>query len=164
MKSIRLAATGAFVLTVVILATAAMATAEVIGAHLDGFDEVPALSSPGSGLFFGNIRPDGSAIDYILYYEIEGAAVTVAHIHVGQRGVSGGIAAFLCGGGGKPACPSPSGSVSGTVEAADINGPSAQGVATGELAEVIRAIRKGAAYVNVHSSGFPSGEIRGQLR
>jgi CHRD domain len=39
----------------------------------------------------------------------------------------------------------------------------AQGIAPGELAEVLRAIRANAAYVNVHTVGFPSGEIRGQF-
>ena len=39
-----------------------------------------------------------------------------------------------------------------------------QGVAPGEFDELIRAIRAGVAYVNVHSSTFPAGEVRGQLR
>lgn len=40
----------------------------------------------------------------------------------------------------------------------------AQGIAPGEFAEVVAAIRNGVAYANVHSAKFAGGEIRGQLR
>jgi hypothetical protein len=69
---------------------------------------------------------------------------------------------FLCGGGGKPACPA-SGTVTGTLVAADVVGPTGQGIAAGEFAELVSAIRAGATYVNVHTSTFPGGEIRAQL-
>ena len=39
-----------------------------------------------------------------------------------------------------------------------------QGIAPGQLNELIAAIRAGVAYVNVHSTKFPGGEVRGQLR
>jgi hypothetical protein len=42
-------------------------------------------------------------------------------------------------------------------------GPAGQGVAAGEFAEVLQAIRAGAAYANVHTTNFPAGEIRGQV-
>jgi hypothetical protein len=45
-----------------------------------------------------------------------------------------------------------------------VTGPAGQGVAAGELADLIRAIRAGAAYVNVHTATYPTGEIRGQIR
>ena len=86
------------------------------------------------------------------------------HIHLAQRHVPGVVVAFLCGGGGKPPCPSPGGTVSGTITAADIVGPAEQGIAPGEFGEVVRALRAGATYVNVHSELFPAGEIRGQIR
>jgi hypothetical protein len=39
----------------------------------------------------------------------------------------------------------------------------AQQISAGELAEVIAAIRAGAAYANVHTNLSPAGEIRGQI-
>ena len=87
-----------------------------------------------------------------------------AHIHVGQKGVNGGVSVFFCGGGGKPACPaSNSGSVSGTITAADVVGPTAQGFAVGDITPVIAALRAGFTYANMHTAKFPAGEIRGQV-
>jgi hypothetical protein len=56
------------------------------------------------------------------------------------------------------------GSATGTITAASVIGPAGQLVSATELAEVIRMIRNGAAYVNVHTTGVPSGEIRGLIR
>jgi hypothetical protein len=50
------------------------------------------------------------------------------------------------------------------VTAEQVIGPNGQGVAPGEFAEVLNAMRRGVAYVNVHSSRSPGGEIRGQLQ
>ena len=70
---------------------------------------------------------------------------------------------FLCGGGGQAPCPNSEGTVTGTVTAANIIGPSGQGVAPGEFDEAIQAMRDGAAYANVHTVLYPPGEIRGQI-
>ena len=71
---------------------------------------------------------------------------------------------FFCGGGGKPACPaSNSGSVSGTITAADVVGPTAQGFVAGDITPVIAALRAGFTYANMHTTKFPVGEIRGQI-
>jgi hypothetical protein len=133
-------------------------------ADLEGFQEVPAISTAGEGKFRAKISKDESMIEFELSYsDLEGGAVLFAHIHLGQVGVNGGVAAFLCGGGDKPACPS-SGTVTGTIVAADIIGPAGQGIAPGELSEVIHAMRAGKTYVNVHTTTFSGGEVRGQIK
>ena len=130
-------------------------------ARLHGFEETPAISTRAQGQFRALVTP--SAIHFTLTYSNLEAPVTAAHIHLAQRDVAGGIIAFLCGGGGKPACPQ-SGTVTGTITPADIIGPATQGIAPGEFREVIRAMLAGVTYANVHSQMFPAGEIRGQLR
>jgi len=135
-----------------------------VKARLQGFNEVPAVSSTGTGRFQARIVDD-SSIDFELTYEgLEGTATTAAHVHLGNKSDSGGVSYFLCGGGGRPACTATSGTFTGTVTAADVVGPAAQGIAPGEIAEIIRAMRAGITYANVHTSKHPSGEIRGQLR
>jgi hypothetical protein len=76
---------------------------------------------------------------------------------------------FLCsnlgnGPAGTASCPgTTSGEVTGTITAAQVIGPVPQGITAGEFDELLEAIRAGVAYVNVHTSTFPAGEIRGQL-
>lgn len=131
-------------------------------ARLNGFQQVPTLFSTGSGVFSAKILADGTTLSYTLTYT--GLTGTMAaHIHLGERGTNGGVIAFLCGGGGKPACPTSSGTVSGTITAADIIGPSTQGLSAGQFANFLTALRAGATYVNVHTTAFPGGEIRGQI-
>jgi hypothetical protein len=138
---------------------------------LIGYEEVPAVSTVASGEFSARISNDDTQIDYELNYaDLEGA-VTQAHIHLGQRGVNGGISVWLCGNlgpgvtppAGTPACPPPPATVTGTLTAANVVGPTGQGIAPGEFAELIRAIRAGKTYANVHSTKFPGGEIRSQI-
>ena len=87
-----------------------------------------------------------------------------AHVHLGRPGITGGVSFFLCGGGGQPACPTgTSGTVTGTVTAANVLGPAGQGIAAGEFNKVIQAMRAGATYANIHTTLFPGGEIRGHI-
>lgn len=140
------------------------AAAQLVGTGLSGFEEVPVISTSGSGAFFARIVGD-TAIDFVLVYEdLEGGTVTAAHIHLGQVGVNGAIVIHFCGTGGKPACPPTPGTLAGTVTSADVVAVPAQGIAAGDLAEVIRAIRVGKAYANVHTTTYPGGEVRGQIK
>jgi len=78
--------------------------------------------------------------------------------------VNGGVTVFLCTnlGNGPVAtqpCPAPPATVAGTIVAADVspNIPATaaarqQGLNTGEIDELIKAMRDGATYVNVHST------------
>jgi hypothetical protein len=137
--------------------------------RLIGYQEVPSVSTVASGDFDARIVSN-SRIEWKLSYRSLEGAVQQAHIHFGQRSVNGAISVFLCtnlgnGPAGTQACPAPPATISGTIQAGDVTGgAAAQGIAAGELAELIAAIRAGKTYANVHSTKFPGGEIRAQLR
>jgi hypothetical protein len=151
-------------LFVVAIAGGTASAAESFTANLVGREEVPPVSTTGRGFFFGSLDEGETTLTFLLLYvDLEGTP-SAAHIHFGPTGVAGGVVAFLCGGGGKPACPANGTQLTGTVTAADVTGPAGQGIAAGEFAELVRAMRAGDTYVNVHTNQFPSGEIRGQLR
>jgi CHRD domain-containing protein len=161
-------------LSIVLLAASVPAQAQGGTAitRLRSFEEVPAASTPGGGFFTGTINEDGTEIEYELnYFNIEGN-VTQAHLHFGQRSVNGGIVVFLCsnlgnGPAGTQACPTKSGTITGTITAANVlaasNPPGGQSFFAGEFAALLRGIRAGVVYANVHTDQLPGGSIRGQL-
>jgi len=160
------------VLTFAVLALLTVAVTGVVAgndgsrarATLTGYQEVPTVSSMGRGEFRATIDDGAQVINYSLTLGgTFNSPPFVAHIHLGQRGVNGGVSAFLCGGGGKPAC-NASGTVTGTITPADVIGPVPQGIAAGEWAELVAAIRAGVTYANAHSAAQPGGEIRGQVK
>ena len=142
---------------------------------LSGYDEVPSVSTGANGEFNARISNDESKIDWDLSYSDLEGAVQQAHIHFGNAGVNGGITVFLCtnlgnGPAGIQPCPAAPATISGTILAADVspNIPATaaartQGLNTGELGELISAMRNGSTYVNVHSTTWPGGELRSQI-
>jgi hypothetical protein len=166
--------TGAFaVLVVGSYATADSGKKSVSTGPMNGYLEGPPgpVSTDATGSFEATIDDSGDAIRYALTYrELEGT-VTQAHIHFGQRSVTGGISAWLCGTAATPNAPpgtptcvgTNSGTLSGTIVPAEVIGPVPQGIEAGAFDELVAAIRAGRAYANVHSSKFGPGEIRGQI-
>ncbi|HJP91601.1 MAG TPA: CHRD domain-containing protein [Pyrinomonadaceae bacterium] len=141
-----------------------------ISEFLTGYEETPsAVSTTGNGTFNARISNDESRIEWELSYSDLEGAVQQSHIHFGQKSVTGPISVFLCtnlgnGPAGTQPCPPPPATISGTITAADVtNGANERGISAGELDELIKAIRAGATYVNVHSSRWPGGEIRSQI-
>lgn len=147
-----------------------------ISEFLTGYEEVPALSTPGTATFNAKISPDGSQIEWELSYANMESAVQQSHLHIGNVSVNGGISVFLCtnlgnGPAGIQPCPAQPATISGVIRAADVspNIPATsmartqQGLDTGEIDELINAIRGGAIYVNVHTTGHPGGEVRAQI-
>jgi hypothetical protein len=161
------------------LAAALITTAAIAGGRgagvktqLSGYEEVPlTLSSPASGKFKAQINKRTQQISYKLSYGGFESDVTQAHIHFGARATSGGVSVWLCANNppittapaGTQACPARSGTITGTIAAANVVGPADQGIAPGEFAELVAAIRAGATYVNVHTTANAPGELRGQL-
>ncbi len=147
-------------------------------ARLRGLNETPGpVATQATGSFTAALSSDGSTLSYTVSYSNLNAQVLFSHIHFGFPKESGGIMVFLCGpaagaAGGPPAgfpnppaCPdTTSGTVSGTVTAANVVGPNSQGITpAADFAKVVQAMREGAAYVNVHSTRSPGGEIRGPV-
>lgn len=136
---------------------------------LGGFEEVPAVSTTGTGSFSAGLSADGTVLDWELSYDQLEGNVLQAHIHFGQTAVNGAISVFLCsnlgnGPAGTQPCPPAPATIGGSITAADVTaGASAQGIAAGEFAELLAAMGAGFTYVNVHSTKHPGGEIRAQL-
>jgi hypothetical protein len=159
------------VLSILALAVLSIAIAGIVAANdksrfktaLTGYEETPAVSSAGSGEFTATVDDENQTIHYTLRFDNLNSNVLFAHVHFGQRGVAGGVSAFLCGGNTKPAPCVPGTMITGTITPADIVGPAGQGIAPGEWNELVAAMRAGVAYANVHSMTQPAGEIRGQI-
>lgn len=141
-----------------------------ITARLSGYEEDPkALSTTGQGSIRLRVDPGAGTVKYTLRYANLEGDVLQAHIHFGGRAQSGGVSAFLCsnlgnGPAGTPACPTTSpATVEGTLTADSVVGPADQGIAAGELEELLAAVAADTTYANVHSSLYPAGEIRSQL-
>jgi hypothetical protein len=155
--------------------------------ELSGYNEVhfvataPALrgaiSTKAKGKFKAAIDDDKKMIHYELEWKDLEGIVTQAHIHFGQKHTVGGIVVWLCetalnpgpvgsAGDGLPTCPgeSNSGKVTGTIQPANVLAVTGQGIDAGEFDELVRAIRAGATYANVHSTVFGPGEVRGQIK
>ena len=135
---------------------------------LSGYNIVPTLSTGASGEFSARISKDETQISYELRYSGLNGTATQAHIHLGRPATVGGVITFLCtnlgnGPAGTPPCPPSSGTVTGTLTASSVIGPVAQGIAPGEFAELVRAIRAGATYADVASTNLPAGEIRANI-
>src|SRR5262245_39293801 len=151
------------------MGTAAVADNVRARETLTGYEEVPALSTPGVGDFQIDLNHAGDALDYTLTFSGLETDATQAHIHFENRTNNGPIVVFLCSNlAGAPAgtqpCPAAGGTITGTIRAANVGaGAAAQGIAAGEFGEFVRALQSGATYVNVHSVGRPTGEIRAQL-
>ena len=159
------------------LLLAGTAQAENIRATLTGFEEVPAVSTVARGEFRGTIARGDQSIEFELRYSGLQGAVQQGHIHVAQTSVNGAIVIWLCQ--SPPTFTDPTGFaalcqpgkdteavITGTITADNVTAPlnNTQQLTPKDLAEVIRAMRAGSAYVNVHTDLSPGGEIRGQIR
>lgn len=138
--------------------------AVTLRAELRGLNEVPPTTSRATGSLRAMLDEEAQTITFQLDFQGLTGNPAAAHIHFGPTKVNGGVMVFFCGGGGQAACPaSTSGTVTGTITAANVVGPTAQGVTAGDFADVVRAIRTGNSYANMHTANFPAGEIRGRV-
>jgi hypothetical protein len=82
--------------------------------------------------------------------------VTMAHIHTGAVGVAGPVFVTLYA----PAAPT--GQINGVIVSGSLNSTNLPSGVT--LAALKALLASGNAYINVHTTANPSGEMRGQLK
>ncbi|GAA4301618.1 CHRD domain-containing protein [Nibribacter koreensis] len=111
-------------------------------ATLSGTEEVPANSSSGTGTIMGSYNKDTKVLSYTLTFSGLTSATTMAHFHKGAVGVSG----------------PPVVNISETTFSSPIT---KEVVLTDAQAADLMA---GLWYVNVHTTTYPGGEIRAQIK
>ena len=127
-------------------------------AELWGTDEVPPVATKARGAAHFRLSKDGLALAFKL--EVANLEnITAAHIHLAPKGSNGDVVALLF------SSPTPRDKKSGTLvkgilKASDLTGP----MAGKTLSDLVKEIEAGNAYVNVHTTQNPQGEIRGQIR
>lgn len=124
-------------------------------ATLTGSAEVPPNSSASTGS--ARFTVDGSQLEYTLDVQNVAGAIA-AHIHTGAAGTNGPPIVFLFQQAAPGATVSGGSLAAGAVDASDMI--ASAGVSYDSM---LSLIRRGNAYVNVHTTARPAGEIRGQI-
>jgi hypothetical protein len=120
-----------------------LGTSRVFSASLSGLEETPPAALTGRGFADFTINTTTNTVCYVIYARNITLPAVAAHIHKGALGVAGPVVIPL-------------------------TAPAANGLATGcvtadaALLQDIVANPSG-YYVNVHTTEFPAGAIRGQL-
>jgi hypothetical protein len=128
---------------------------EIFKAKLNGKEEVPPNESPASGSAWVKINNDN--IEYeVNVTDIDKA--NAAHIHLGESGKNGPVILTLFK--DEPTEQKTGKLAEANLTASNLEGPM-KGKATSDL---VAALKNGTTYVNVHSTDFPDGEMRGQLQ
>lgn len=124
-----------------------------LSATLTGAQEVPPVTTSATGSASATLNAAKTQISVTVTYT--GLTnITAAHIHVGAAGVDGPVIFTLAAG----TFTSP---LNKTLAAADLTPQAAQNINT--FAEAVTALLAGNTYVNIHTTQYPDGEIRGQL-
>jgi CHRD domain len=127
--------------------SAAAGQVTMYSASLNGQNEVPPTDSQGTGLARFHVMKDGSIRWSLRVTNLND--IFAAHIHDGVPGENGPIVVHLFD--GDPSAP--------------VSGLNVRGVITDptEAATVLELFTSGSAYVNVHTTAFQGGEIRGPV-
>src|SRR5437867_2705726 len=127
----------AFVAVLALLMTSMASAQDRFRATLSGADEVPPVTTKATGWATFTLNQDNT-ITYCV--TTTGLAGTEAHIHAGAPGVRGPILFTLSG------------------------GPSVwSGTTTALLPNDYSSMQELGVYIDVHTTAFPDGEIRGQV-
>ncbi len=121
-------------------------------ATLTGAREVPAAVTPASGT--ATFVLTGTTVTYTVSTTGFSSSLTVGHVHLGGAGETGPVIV-----------PFSIIAQSGTVATGVVNVgvPVTYGNVTISGDSLLHLFENGKAYVNLHTAGFPGGEIRGQV-
>jgi hypothetical protein len=170
-------------LTIVMIAAAMFAlpvtsaTAEEFHATFSGFNEVGGLGagetgailSAGTGHLRLNVNRATQTVTFHLTFSGLSSPVTQSHIHFGKVHTAGSVMVFFCSNlpsapAGVQPCPAAGGTVSGTITAANVLAIAGQNVPAGDFDALTDVLATHTAYANIHTTNFPAGEIRGEIR
>ncbi|HVE57323.1 MAG TPA: CHRD domain-containing protein [Pyrinomonadaceae bacterium] len=130
-------------IAIFMLMFSAVSKAEIFTAYLNGAQEVPAVATTATGYARIVVNESTGQLTYTVVFNGLSSAQTLSHIHAPAAiGASTGVAINFGTVGGT------SGTISGTTT-----------ITPTQLSQ----LRAHLGYVNVHSSNFGGGEIRGQL-
>lgn len=156
MKTAKLIMYAAF--GIMVAASLAVAASGTFKAELSGKQVVPAVETKATGEAVFKLSKDGKELSYTLKVKnIDD--VILAHIHAGKKGENGAPVAPLFGDSKKE------GTFSGVLAKGTITDKDLVGVLEGKtLDDLVKMIKEGDAYVNVHTAKNRAGEIRGQIK
>jgi hypothetical protein len=135
-------------------------TAGIMTAQLSGAEEVPAVDTDARGVAVFKRTGEDELTFFLNVANIEN--VSMSHIHLAPAGQNGGVVVWLY-----PSAPPPQlipGRFDGTLASGTITSANLVGALAGmTVQDLVDHIDAGNAYVNVHTSQFQGGEIRGQI-
>lgn len=126
-------------------------------AKLTPKEEVKKPASKAAGKAEFKLSKDGKEISFRLHVK-NIVDANAAHIHIGAKGADGPPVVGLFSGEKK-------GKFSGMLAEGIITEKDLLGDYLGKpLDDLVKLLRSGGSYVNVHTNGNPDGEIRGQIK
>jgi hypothetical protein len=143
-------------LVVAVASLGVAASAHAFKANLIGKEDAVKTKARGEAIF--KLEKDGTELAYDL--RVKGIEnVIAAHIHYGKKGEEGEPVANLFTG------PRKEGKFSGDLVKGVITEKDLYGKLQGKtIKDVVKMIKAGELYVNVHTDKHPDGEIRGEIR
>jgi CHRD domain/Secretion system C-terminal sorting domain len=118
-----------------------------VSGNLSGAQEVPAVNTPGTGRFEAIFDPASRGLAFRVDFSGLTSNVAAAHFHIGAAGANGPV----------------------TLDFGPLDFP--RGARQGSYVRFVTlteaqstALQNGNMYINIHTTQFPGGEIRGQLR
>ena len=147
----------AMMAAILIGAAAASAQVVVATATLGGGEETPILLSGAAGT--AEVAIDTNAKEFAVTLRIFNipTTTTAGHIHVGAKGIAGPVVVDF------PAIAGRLGDFVTTFRVGEASFRPNPAIGINTIDDVIQAVANGNAYVNIHTTSFPAGEIRGQL-